>query len=1539
MHCKDGRVLELSVVVTVAPGYLSSHTTIVRFLPRYAVVNNLPYPIRIWQDSSIFRPLSADGNISVGKVSKWTYGRGYRRNHAKVNQYESLWGRSAILDEREASSTFHGTTAHGSALYIATVYPSEILPFSLPDSRGERQLRVDPGNPWNLTGSISADKPGDFILTVDRVADLKATPHVSTRSSPHYEVRLPPVGSNLFDGELGIWFEPEYGTSRRMIVKAVKRNTYAFNETDVHIGDELLQMNGVPMAGMPFPEAVALLKSRMSELSSKRQAEVHRRATVKQGRSSIAQTRKRQGNDLDPSLCQVTHIILTFCTVEERIRKVRLRAADVNRGGQESEVNLFSQKSNSGDDSLSVTASDHNFFLHAELKSSPRSNLGIFLVLREEPRAPFEIQNQSVAFTLYYRQRGCHHCPWQSVKPGQSKPYSWEEPLKPKRLIARVALDIVFHIAKVETDQVPANSRKKRVKALSESVRSGQQKLQSEEEAIFSQSVVIPLEEVGYREILSVDGDSLKKDETLSSAKYLKLEVDVEGTARVLYLHDIAETSDDGLQKITRDVDTLKQKMEGEEKRLSDLQSLSRFLDDPDNSEIDDDEVRRQMELCTSRLDDFAEEATITGCHQIIVEVLEARGLNPESFIDSCNPYCEVRLKGRHDRKTIFREIERRRTYLIRKTVNPVWNDQSFVFQVPSEAVAVTYGHSIRIRVRNFRVLGNNPILGRAQVDLHSVRDQKPLMGWFPLVGRTDRRELNSQISHWGRGSIKLRVQWIYSIPALVQYFAVLSERRVLVLCESLSGMAKQEAKRKEVEKDKLAGMDGLKAVRMEELLSFTKKSRRKVNTDQIQQQRVAASTVKRNSERFELPDKSFVNTSTFGEDYPTSLPLMHRPHLRHKDAFRKNLHDYHGILKGNNSSHDVLQDLEDRISQKRLNFHRYTSSRHSHRVDDASTSGNGAISVSFFHTWNMVQALLNDIELEIELDENKIKLFLGKRQLAVQSACRIYHSELHRAVTTKLSLPPGAPQLMHSTANLYIDEFLQSRTTFERSARISMKTVLHPGGWLSIRPVTALNLPDMYTGMTVKVRYGSETYMSETADARSLDPSWYKVNPIVPEEEQWEVVSHGDIHIHVAPQKTSGVIRLSVVGERSQQQLNTKSELGVLYLPLGSTISACLDHDDSRHKEEAPNVPMLLRWFPLTTPLNAIKIEGDEGLSTRPPDSEKISDTDFKEYFAPCIQLAIFWSPENDTGNDNHVDDNSQGSLSYVRRNQSSPDSHDTNAHDELPVVKSYFNADIGWVSVALLDSQRACELLALNIKEADIRYWVTTAKTRMGFSVGWLQLDYQDDDVREPVVLAPTPTDVLSPVIQTLALKDNLRSMTDILSFDFIDVSIAELDFTVEERLLFDLMIFWTSIRARKSVHAPMNENRKENVAEGNTSYKDTFLMTESIASDGTDLLSILMADPSKTEKNNKIYIKELVIGVIKINISYLKGKTRDALVNMPADRLLRIASGELLQQFFYHDDKADVYLSWTQSTLDDERRVENEGTLISFFYEFGL
>lgn len=1532
MHCKDGRALELSVVVTVAPDFLSSYTKIVRFLPRYVIVNCLPYPVRIWQDNSIFQPLLADHTGTQDKITKWRYSKGEgKRSPSKINQYEALWGRETRLDEREVGRMPNGTAAHGSELYITTVFPAEFIPFSLPDSRDERQLRVDLGNPWSLTASISADIPGDHALKIKRAVDLRVLPHVSTRSNPQYEVRLPPSGGNIFDGELGVWFETEWGTSRNLIVKAVRKYSYAFNETDVHVGDELLAIDGIPVSQMTFVEAMGMLRSRLSEVSSKNVNEISRKRVPMQSRRSVANN--RPGQEVfpgEPVIFENKPFVLTFRTLEERRRKVRLKAANAGGERPQTKFNAMIDQENSPYSVLSASdeAKKSNIYIQAELKTLSRSSVGMFLVLRDKADAPFEIHNQAITSTIYYRQRGCNHHVWQSLKPGQSNSYSWDEPLKPKRLMVRVASDWTFDFGDDELrhalpDNIAWSSK------FAEADRSSRRRpfrLFKEEDAVFSPSISIRLEEIGYEEFLPIQSLGARKDNK-SPVKYLKFEGDVEGGARVLVVKDVS--GEQGEHQMTRHLVSLQQKIDDEEKNVKELRSLNVFLAASVEHKLNDEDHRQAEEMTRKLMVNFSEEATITGRHQIIVEVLEAIGLNPESFVGSCNPYAEVWLKsGSPGRTTLFRKKDLRRTYFVRKSLNPTWNAQSFVFAVPCGAESVTRGHSIQVRVRNFCVLGNHQTLGRAQVDLHSVRDQDPLMGWFPLAGRTGRRELENRKSHWGRGSVKLKVQWIYTTPALVQYSLHLSERRLLELQESVVGLTQQLAKKKELEKKKKAGIDGFKAVRVKELSSFSKTNTNLIAAQIRKLKMLSNSGVKRIIEPQPPSEKSGLHASFEEETDGTDIVFFASPV------------GAEGIRTRLNSSNDVVKKFEDRIYLQRLNFQRLASSRF--RVNNKpSTHGDGVFLVSSFKFWASVQAVLSESDFETEFRGDEIKILLRRASPTIHEKEFDMHPDCQNTVEQKLAVPANAPALVRAASESYVAEFFRSRGSVERTARISLKTILHPGGWLSIRPITALNLPDVYTGMFVKVRYGPDTILSETADAKALDPTWCKPDSRAEPEEQLDIMSRNDLHIRITPQKTSGIIRLSIIGERSQQHLHAKTELGVLHLPLGATISACTYRSEScLDCGTDGSSPMLVRWFPLTSPKDAAQEEGDERLNTRPSDSENTSDSLFHEYFAPCIQLALLWTPdlEEKCDDENHE---SLHSHTVIGRSHSAMGEVATSRVMVSPLLKSYFNAEIGRISVSLIDSQNVCELLSFSAHDIDVRYWVTNAKTRIGVTIGWLQLDYQDDNVREPVVLAPTPSDVLGPVLQTLAVKDNIRSVADILSFDFIDFSIAEFDLTIEERLLSDLFSFFTSVRHKKEVELRARGGW-ESYEANNAIYEHRSLMKSTSPIDDRSLHSLLATEVcEESSKQSKLYIRQLVLGVVKVNLSYLKGKKSlwegqrlGRWVDKRFDQVLGVAGAEYMTDNFSASENSDLFLAWSQHTSEDERHSEDDGKFFCHF-----
>jgi hypothetical protein len=1173
------------------------------------------------------------------------------------------------------------------------------------------------------------------------------------------------------------------------------------------------------------------------------------------------------------------------------------------------------------------TATETNYvssYVKAELRSLQHS---LFLVIREEHAVPYKIENRSISCTMYYRQRGCSGHPWQSLKSGQSGAYAWEEPLKAKRLTVRVSIDNFF--LGLDDDEYEA------LETSSVAIREGRdksliRKVKDEEEAVFSPSISVRLEEIGFKEYLTCPLPG-KGGTEVSKVRYLDLSVDVVGATRVLVVQD-ASSEDDTLQ-LERHLLFLQRMVAEEDMRIQDLIQLNENL----NSRED---PAGFLEGAKSIMMGFPEDPMIKQCDQLVIQILEANGLSPDTFVGTCNPYCEVSLKDSNRPRRLFRrKVDVRRTYYVKKTVNPTWNCQSFVFDVPQQAVEAPRGHSVVIWLRNFQLFGRHTVLGRAQVELLSVRNQKPLVGWFPLAGRTGRHELENPLSHWGRGSVKLRIQWIHSPSSLLDYFTLMAEKRLFDLQQSLQGMGHQLLNKKDAEAIKRDGIDGFKRVRVQDLVAFSA---------QIKKRKLAPPTLLlQGGEKLEKgisdspqtsADESFrkqKNIKTLSQGQ--SLKRLNEPVIPlRRDV---NVTDL--------SRDQVMHKVESIILDQRHHKSGIKLSDYPSRpfATNDHTVNVGSLSVSRFRSWSAAHSIFQDNDLMVEVGADVVDVRLKSTKVTRRAELsKLFDAT--RAVSLKLSIPELGPSTMSRPALDFTASFLRARTSFERAAKRKVKSVLHPGGWLMIRPYTALNISEAYNGMFVKLTYGPEMLVTESVDAK-VCPTWHRRKPVDSNFNELNYESN-DMLIHIAPRKTSGSIRLAVVGEKSHPNLGSKSELGVIHLPLGSTIAACIDTAEAIHeaggKLDKRNPAKYTRWFPLMDPKDVVPVEGDWGLSTRPPESEKSSDSLFKEYFAPCLQLSLLWFPDSD---DDSVSEGNNGPFPDMigqNKGDAVSESNGSFAPFALPTtiestVTNYLYADIGHLSAALIDSQRAFELFSLSASDIDIRYWTTKAKTRYGVSVGWLQVDQQNDNAREPVVLAPTPMAYIGPVIQLLAVKDNVRSIAEVVSFDFIDVSVSEFDLTLEESTVFELFDFINSVQLRRGFLVKATQaatGRTKTVGIGDDSHT---LFIDDPSPVHEDLLSLLVGTgASEAAAETKFYIEQLFLGVVKVNLSYLKGKKQTWELTSQGG-FVEKKTGSKIKEIMvsatspFHVE-SDALISWTQRTSDEELQSEGTGKTIQSF-----
>ena len=1794
MPCKDGRALEVSMTLTVAPGLLSGYTKIVRFTPRFVLVNYLERPIRIWQDSSLLHPLYEGMDrptaISDHKRSKWHF-KGESDPSDAVNQYEYLFGRSAALDEENVDGITAGTTANKTALYIATAGKSDVIPFHLPDTRGERQLRIDLGGSWNLTASFSADATGENFFKITRAIDSRLLCHVTTRASPQYKVVLPPQDSDAIDswnGELGVWFETDWGGDRRIIVQGIKRESYAFNHTDIHVGDELLRVDDFNVSQMTFAETMKVLKEKLAYMSVDRKNPKPRLRA-----STIMLRRSKRASPNDDTYRSLStpqmKVVLIFRTLEERLRRVRIKALKARRV---SAIRLQDPTHHEGVQALGSEESDPlESRGEADLDQTLRNAVtavkvdmrmlhhSAFVVVQQPDleNPPFRIENRAMDHVVFFRQRSCSSYPWNQVLPGESLSYTWEEPLRPRKLIVRVGPRSTIvpvkrgdahnqgetsnHGGEEETrcyerekgkkDNEMKKNRSKRLKQLLSA-----QYVKNEEEGGLGASVSVKLEVIGFRDILpcpkASDNGTLSPDDE----DYLNCHVDTDGVTRVLIITDKKENEDERTD-IRNHVTILQQQILQEESRKGRIQQLRHFFGGEEelpvsprsieNVDVGEESVKPlphgasrtethneassgSAEIAVvpnvlsdsimaqndtlinnelQNLADTSEDKSITRCNQVYIEIMEAAGLKSNDASGICNPYCEVVLRERSKSSKSFRSKAREKqvTYYIENTTTPKWATQVFIFNVSPEAVHATRGYSVRVRLRNFHFVGNHPTIGQTSVYLSTLRNQQELVGWYPLVGTKERSDIDDSLGSYGHGSVRLRMQWIHSIPGLLDYFLMLSERRLANLQQSVVGMKEQLTHAIETErtreqyadtlgsfpipdplsrglrrkgrltsghirlesregfddlikrKGKLPGTSpvlhlrhNLKKTREHHLWQLdtetaeSKRRRRSLSDarmlgaeakDRMADEgsggiaRIPASSTGQDNRSLGSQGVQTTGPSSEGSkdtggadgsDHVAKLPQRGRsvssPDARLSSQSEVLFRDDIGLLNPDIlefsrlvRSHSLGTSSEGQSSivfDIKNSFHTSENSAGQSQPDETfdalcrrgliyregticlyrdhlvyhfrlllmeSSLGSNRSSVENFRakstlrlspvirefrSWTAAQAVFNDDDLQTDIFNGvfylKLKSFPVSSQIDVteggfeRTSFEGGEMDNHGVSAAQLIPPQGLPSAILGRAKMHAYDLMMSRNRFERACRRSLRAVVNPGGWLTIRPMTALYLPDTFTGMFVKLRYGSEVAVSETVDAK-VSPKWAVDTTIQVTSYAHTVTSSGskegvfeygpsDLQVFVDPQRTSGSLRISVFGERLNK---SKIELGVLQIPLGAAINCCVECMEEVHEEQSrlhkslqgSGVPAYVRWFPLMSPKDAVAVDGDLGLSSLPSESEKVRDNMFDQYFTPCIKLALIWQPEEDTSDEVDVQNKFQPTF-------------DADALPESPLAEIYCNADIGRLSFALIDSQRALELVSLYITDIDVRYSVTMIKTTTGLFLGFIQIDYQDDNAREPVILAPTPGDSSQPTLQFVAVKDNLRSKSNITSYEYVWFALQEMDLTLEEFWMFELWDFFMSIMRRMEIRNMSTFGSTFAVSADTDVAREWTVPVRStprgslVEEQSTELtLASLLEDNGPTiAGKKKMYVGQLLLGSVKINLSYLKGKRQNWEVNDRGGLTLRdsgtglnmtgitIGAGGMLVGRHSGDLVSPTYQKWSERTQDEDLWTETEG-----------
>jgi len=229
----------------------------------------------------------------------------------------------------------------------------------------------------------------------------------------------------------------------------------------------------------------------------------------------------------------------------------------------------------------------------------------MFVVIREQDKENplFRIQNRSINHIVFYRQRGCDGHPWNHLMPGESKPYSWEEPMKSKKLSVRVAAKSqdIFKpddmagsqcetVSDVESNDFDFDRDNDTVILIDQDKHTARasrlrqafahQYVNTEERGGYGPSISVRLEEIGFRSLLPIQSKEAGK-----ARQFLNCEVDTDGGTRLLVVSDDSGSMDER-RMLNKHLDTLKKQVTYEQDRIAELNSLKFVLS---QSSIDED--------------------------------------------------------------------------------------------------------------------------------------------------------------------------------------------------------------------------------------------------------------------------------------------------------------------------------------------------------------------------------------------------------------------------------------------------------------------------------------------------------------------------------------------------------------------------------------------------------------------------------------------------------------------------------------------------------------------------------------------------------------------------------------------------------------------------------------------------------------------------------------------------------------------------------------------------------------------------------------
>ena len=101
-----------------------------------------------------------------------------------------------------------------------------------------------------------------------------------------------------------------------------------------------------------------------------------------------------------------------------------------------------------------------------------------------------------------------------------------------------------------------------------------------------------------------------------------------------------------------------------------------------------------------------------------------------------------------------------------------------------------------------------------------------------------------------------------------------------------------------------------------------------------------------------------------------------------------------------------------------------------------------------------------------------------------------------------------------------------------------------------------------------------------------------------------------------------------------------------------------------------------------------------------------------------------------------------------------------------------------------------------------------------------------------------------------------------------------------------------------------------------------------------DAPSLLSLLTGETGGDGSSGKVYVEQLVLGLLKVNLSYVKGKKQNWELTETGDWVSKTFDPNYQAQTEGEDgDPSEMFTKWSQHTYDEDLWAERQGELSGF------